>query len=265
MPESLGRTLKKIRESRHLSTEEVSERSRIPRNIVSTIEEDRLAEIKSIFYAKSFVKTYASFLGALGETVVKEFLVGEGLKPSPTQPQKKPGMARREQACLFPTPNSLIKYKKQIIAVIIGILALWILSMAVGQAGKFIKNRPVKKQTKAAVTKKEEPKKIDKKNDIKKSVGEGLKPSPTEKPEFIEVEVSASDNTYLQIISDNDILFKGLFKKGGKDTWKARKELKLEAGNSGAIKISVNGKPANFAGKKGEKKEIIITKDGIKN
>ena len=88
MPESLGKTLKKIRESKNLSIEEVSERSRIPRNIISAVEEDRLDEIKSPFYAKSFVKTYAGFLGALGETAVKGFL-GEGLKPFPTSVSSK--------------------------------------------------------------------------------------------------------------------------------------------------------------------------------
>src|SRR3989338_485076 len=88
MPESLGKTLKKIRDSKNLSIEEVSERSRIPRNIISAVEEDRLDEIKSPFYAKSFVKTYAGFLGALGETAVKGFL-GEGLKPFPTSVSSK--------------------------------------------------------------------------------------------------------------------------------------------------------------------------------
>ena len=263
MPESLGRTLKKIRESRHLSAEEVSERSRIPKSTVSVIEEDRLAEIKSVFYAKSFVKTYASFLGALNEPVVREYL-------SSSQPQKKSEPVskppQKQTAREIPRVDfsSIVKYKKQIIAVVIGILVLWVLSMAAGQAGKFIKSMAVKKQTKAVVVKKEAPRKAEKEKP-KEAKKEILKESSNEKPEFIEVEVSASDNTYLQIISDNDILFKGLFKKGGKDTWKARKELKLEAGNSGAIKINLNGKPANFSGKKGEKKEIIITKDGIKN
>jgi hypothetical protein len=87
---------------------------------------------------------------------------------------------------------------------------------------------------------------------------------PAVKTDGIEIEVSASDNTWLQVIGDGELIFTGSFKKGAKDTWKAKKEIKLEAGNAGVIKINVNGKPANISGKKGEKKEIIITKDGIK-
>ena len=84
------------------------------------------------------------------------------------------------------------------------------------------------------------------------------------KTDVIELEVFASGDTWLRVVSDGELMFIGSFRKGSKDTWKAKKEIKLETGNSGVIKINVNGKPADFSGKKGEKKEIVITKDGIK-
>jgi len=283
MPESLGRTLKKARESKHLSLEEVSERSRISKYIVLAIEEDRLDEIKSGFYAKSFVRTYAAFLGASNESGVKEYLLKPGyemqkspeaaLKPYPKPVSKIPG----EKIYFF----GIAKYKNQIIAIIIGIFALWILSLAIVQAAKIIKNIPTKKQNKAVKSaplhrkdtaqaarqrtggtptieeKKEESKAKDAIKDMKKEVS-------NEKSDSVELEVFASDNTWLQVTGDGEIMFTGSFKKGGKDTWKAKNQIKLETGDSGVIKINVNGKPANFSGKKGKKKEIIITKDGIK-
>lgn len=235
MPESLGKILKRIRESRRLSIEEVSERSRIPRNIISTIEEDRLNEIKSGFYAKSFVKTYASFLGAVDEPGVKAYLSAGGQPAKPIS-DADTGKAGAPQIDF----SAVTKYKKQIAAVIMSIFALWALTFAISQTGRFIKNMPAKKQNKPAIVKKE-------------------KSGP------VEIEVSASENTYLQVTGDGELMFKGLFKKGSKDAWKAKKEIKIEAGNSGVIKIGMNGKPLSFAGKKGEKKEIVITKDGIKN
>ncbi|MDO8602538.1 MAG: DUF4115 domain-containing protein [Candidatus Omnitrophota bacterium] len=263
MPESLGKILKRARESKHLSLEDVSERSRIPKHIVSTIEDDRLGEIKPVFYAKSFVKTYAVFLGALNEPGVKEYL-----SRNTQEPQKK------QEIVLKPAPKThgekidfsgIAKYKNQMIAIIIGIFALWVLSLAIGQAVKFVKNRPVKKHEKTTKVKKEASKKTEKEKpgdaiavkDVKKDASGG-------KSSFVELEIFASDNTWLQVTGDGEIVFTGLFKKGGKDIWKAKKEIKLEAGNSGVVKINVNGKPADFSGKKGEKKEIIITKDGIK-
>ena len=266
MPESLGKILKRTRESKNLSIEEVSERSRIPKHIVNILEQDKLDEIKSIFYAKSFVKTYAVFLGALDEPSVKEYIAC-GIQ----QQQKKPSLdfARdretRKQSvgtaqCAVPT--KIIKYKKQILAVIIGILVFWALSFAIGQVSKFIKNASTKKQNKITIVKKGTPKKAEKQKP-KDVIKDAKKEVSIKKFDSIELEVSASDNTLLEIMGDGEIMFTGLFKKGSSDTWKAKKEIKLEAGNSGAIKININGKPASFTGKKGEKKEIIITKDGI--
>ncbi|MCX5687128.1 MAG: DUF4115 domain-containing protein [Candidatus Omnitrophica bacterium] len=283
MPESVGRILKKARESKHLSLEEVSERSRISKHIVLTIEEDRLDEIKSGFYAKSFVKTYAAFLGVSNEPSVKEYLGRTGYESQKSsevvlKPRSKPVSKTSSEKINFP---GIAKYKNQIIAIIMGIFVLWILSLAIGQAAKIIKNISTKKQNKvvksaplhhkdivqtarqrttsASITEKKEELKVNEPiKDVKKEVSD-------EKSDSVELEVFVSDNTWLQVTGDGEIMFTGLFKKGSKDTWKARKEIKLEAGDSGVVKINVNGKPASFSGKKGKKKEIIITKDGIKN
>ncbi|MBU1912006.1 MAG: helix-turn-helix domain-containing protein [Candidatus Omnitrophica bacterium] len=266
MPESLGKILKKIRESKHLSLEEVSERSRIPKHIVSTMEEDRLSEIKSTFYAKSFVRTYAIFLDAMNEVGVKEYLSKEAAGQQQVLQKKQETVSR-------PSVNAtqskqidfsiITKYKRQILAIIIGIIVLWFLFFVIGQACRFIKNIPKTKQNKRAVVKKEAPKKTEKEKP-KEPVKEIRKEAVSEKTEFIELEVTASENTWLQVTGDGELMFKGSFKKSNKDIWKAKKEIKLEMGNSGVIKINMNGKPLGFTGKKDEKKEIIITKDGIK-
>ncbi|PJC48940.1 MAG: hypothetical protein CO035_00865 [Candidatus Omnitrophica bacterium CG_4_9_14_0_2_um_filter_42_8] len=266
MPEPLGKILKRIRESKHLSLEEVSERSRISKQIVSAIEEDRLSEIKSAFYAKSFVRTYAAFLGAMNEAGVKEYLA-KGAAAREQVSQKKQETALKPPAKADEIPqidfSIITKYKSRILAIVICIAVLWFLSFVAAQTGKFIKNIPRKKQAKAVIVKKEAPKKTEKEKP-KEPVKEIKKEAVVEKTEFIELEVTASKNTWLQVTVDGELTFKGSFKKSSKDTWKAKKEIKLEMGNSGVIKMNMNGKPLNFTGKKGEKKEIVVTKDGIK-
>jgi len=266
MPESLGKTLKRIRESKHLSLEEVSERSRISKYIVSTIEEDRLVEIKSPFYAKSFVRTYAAFLGAMNEAGVKEYLAKGAAAQQQVLQKKQETVLRPSVKTAQPRQidfSVITKYKRQILAIVIVVLVLWFLSFVVAQAGKFIRNIPKAKHVKAAVVKKEAPKKIENEKP-KEPVKEIKKEAVVEKIELIELEVTASKNTWLQVTVDGEMTFKGSFKKSNKDIWKAKKEIKLEMGDSGAIKMNLNGKPLNFTGKKGEKKEIVITKDGIK-
>ena len=270
MPESLGKILKRTRESNHLSIEEVSERSRIPKHIISTLEEDRLNEIRSVFYAKSFVKTYAVFLGALDEPGIKEYLAKSGQPPTILKPAAVPisGTAQQKSLPAKEMPqlgfSCIIKYKNQIIAIIIGVFAFWVLSSAISHVTKFIKNISVKKQNKIVKSARKGTEQATRQRSERKPLKEKKEEAVAVKTDEIEIEVSTSDNTWLRIIGDGELMFTGTFRKGSSDTWKAKREIKLEAGNSGVIKISVNGKPANFSGKKGEKKEIIITKDGIK-
>jgi cytoskeletal protein RodZ len=280
MLESLGKILKRTRESKHLSIEEVSERSRIPKHIVSTLEEDRLNEIKSVFYAKSFVKTYAAFLGALDETSIKEYLAKSGQPPTILKPAAVPisGTAQQKSLPAKEMPqlgfSCIIKYKNQIIAIIIGVFAFWVLSSAISHVTKFIKNISVKKQNKIVKSARKGTEQATHQRSERKPLKEKKEETVAVKTPYhkdtgqadeVEIEVSTSDNTWLRIIGDGELMFTGTFRKGSSDTWKAKREIKLEAGNSGVIKISINGKPASFSGKKGEKKEIIITKDGIKN
>jgi len=271
LPESLGKILKRTRESKHLSIEEVSERSRIPKHIISTLEEDRLNEIRSVFYAKSFVKTYAAFLGALDEASIKEYLAKSGQSPETIlKPAAKPIFGTTQQKSLPAKEmpqlgfSGIIKYKNQIIAIIIGVFAFWLLSSAASHVTKFIKNISVKKQNKIVKSARKGAEQATHQRSERKPLKEKKEEAVAVKTDEIEIEVSASDNTWLRIIGDGELMFTGAFRKGSSDTWKAKREIKLEAGNSGVIKISVNGKPASFSGKKGEKKEIIITKDGIK-
>jgi transcriptional regulator with XRE-family HTH domain len=256
MSESLGKILKKIRESKNLSLDDVSERSRIPKHTISSLEEDNFSEFKSIFYAKSFVKTYSSFLGAMNESSVKEFIA------------KDPGMEEQKKPEIISKPLSspvkvsqvdfsiLDKHKKQILAAIIGIFVVLALFFVIGQTTKAIKSMLSKKQNKIVKT-------VLVHESAKTPVKRKKQEPVNMKIDGVELKVSASRDTWLQVTSDGNMIFTGLFKKGSQDKWIAKKEIKLEVADSSVVKIKANGKIVNFPGKKGEKKEIVITKDGI--
>lgn len=241
MPESPGKTLKKIRETKQLSIEEVSERTRIPKRILSAIEEDRLHEIKSAFYAKTFVKSYSGFLGALEEKGIKAYLDGSEKKDAPVlvlKGERVPG-------------EWLIKYKRYIgILVILGVCMLFFGFLQIKRLAKYV-------SAKASVG-------------VKGMAGSKNKmPSPTRSPEAkktkgFELEIIAREDTWMRVTGDRALLFSGTFKKRQRDTWRAQKEIKLELGNAGNVVLKLDGRNLGAVGKKGHKKKVIITKDGIK-
>jgi transcriptional regulator with XRE-family HTH domain len=69
--EFLGEYLKKAREDRNLSIEEVAESTKIKGCYLRAIEEDRFESLPSPFYIRSFLRLYASFLGFDPEDVLK--------------------------------------------------------------------------------------------------------------------------------------------------------------------------------------------------
>lgn len=60
MRDSVGQVLKQEREERHLSIEEVSSTTRIPRKALESLEQDRFEDLPSGVFVRGFIKAYAS-------------------------------------------------------------------------------------------------------------------------------------------------------------------------------------------------------------
>jgi hypothetical protein len=79
--------------------------------------------------------------------------------------------------------------------------------------------------------------------------------SPTAK---VEAKVELIDDAWLKVEADGKKVYEGVLTKGTAQTWTASKTLKIRSGNAGAVKLSVNQKPAKTQGNLGEVKEIIL-------
>ena len=71
--EFLGEYLKKERERRNLSLEEVEKSTKIKGRFISAIEEERFESVPSLFYIKSFLRLYAEFLGLNPNDILNRF------------------------------------------------------------------------------------------------------------------------------------------------------------------------------------------------
>lgn len=248
MPESLGKTLKKIRESKLLSIEEASDKTRIPKKIISAIEEDNLSEVSSsAFYAHRFMKAYSQFLGATEEKAVKEYLSGSDKKDTPQlvlKGEKVPG-------------DWFLKYRKYIGITIIAFFGIYMLGLGFIQVKKLASY--VSERHRARVSEKAEAKARAPKPKPKPPA-----PSTISETDGVRLEILAHSNTWIQVVGDGEILFRGVLRKRAKDVWQAEKKINLELGDAGGVTMKLNGKDIGSPGKRGEKKVIVVTKDGIK-
>jgi len=256
MPESLGKRLKKIRESKGQSIEDVSETTRIPKKTICSIEDDRLYDIaSSAFYEKSFVTSYAKFLGAQEEQVVKDYLLGKEKKEKPVlvlKGEKLPG------DWFF----NIKKHKRFLGTALLAVFGIWVFFFSFIKVTNFVKNVSIKFNARSA--KKEDVKVLDEPKLPSSALHKaGSETTDSVKKEEVKLELSAHYNTWIRVISDGELLFQGILKKGTKDTWQAKKEIKLELGNAGGVKLKLNERKLGSPGKRGEKKTIVITKDGM--
>lgn len=66
--DSIGRHLKRAREEKNLSLDEVSRATKIKKDFLSAIEEDRHELLPGPVFARGFVRSYADYLGLDGQS-----------------------------------------------------------------------------------------------------------------------------------------------------------------------------------------------------
>lgn len=227
MSPSVGERLKSARESRRLSLEEACGITKIQRQTLEAIEQDRVQESMDPVYARIFVKKYAAFLGLDAVAVADEY---------PAPPSLKPML--EEQAETAPQLNWLVLAGVTGVALVgVGFLG----TMAVDLFHNLRQQRPLQSlaQTQS------EPKLL----------------VPASKPLKLTIQTTA--DVWLQVKADGDIIFQSVLAKGSRESWTAKKGMELWTGNAGAMQLFLNGKPLEWL-ERGVRKGVKITHAGIR-
>src|ERR1700722_12303132 len=94
---SIGDTLRRERERRHLELDQVSRELKISHRFLEAIEKEDFDQLPAGVFAKSFVRQYARMLGLDEEEAANE--VQRALVPAPTVPQFAASSPSRNQGC----------------------------------------------------------------------------------------------------------------------------------------------------------------------
>lgn len=73
MSEDIGYRLRRAREARGLTVDEVADRIRIKKAYVTAMEQGQFDALPSSFYARSYLRTYAHFLGLDASAILREY------------------------------------------------------------------------------------------------------------------------------------------------------------------------------------------------
>jgi len=246
---SLGQELKRERELRGISIEEISESTKINLKFLQALEDDKLEVMPSKFFIKALLRTYAKFLGLEEHSVLNKYheaaIFQEQAKP--TEEQSKTGQEEISK-----------KRKRWTTLIILGgcllILIGWLHHFA---PKKKISLPPA--ETKPSLT-----------------LQEQTPPPPVPQPEIpsepaakdkgLILEISFTEETWLQVYADGKLKLEALKQPGQTVVVLAQQELLFSLGNAGGITYSLNHKKGKPFGPSGAiRRNIRINLENYQN
>ena len=252
---SIGKPLREKREERKLSVADVSSGTRVNKKYIQALEDENFLLIPSQVYAKGFLKAYANFLGLDSKSLVDE-LVGFYKKREESKRIASPATKITKIISMPKMPNlpalpempkmpklPTIQYDKN--TMYIALLSSFVLIFLISVYGYVSTHQkrdvPIKVNPPAAV--KAETVKVLAKKIAANSAEIAAKSK-------VEVKIETTGRSWITVTSGAKELYSDTLEPGMKLRF-VGKEIKVKAGNGGAVKIYVDGNSLGLMGQDG--------------
>ncbi|MBI4618720.1 MAG: helix-turn-helix domain-containing protein [Desulfobacterales bacterium] len=270
--DSFGEYLRKERESRSVSLEEISAATRIRKVFLEAIEGDDTDKLPAEVFLKGFLKAYASYVGLDKDEVVlqyKRYLDGLKNVEEITPPPKKPLFSRR-LLIAFPLAIILIVFlffyfylgKREEIKTRTDVISKPSAAPSMPTGETTVYPPPLPEETAGSVVTGDKPPKEPGSAVSLADRTEPLRPEEKKAESQKEGEknllVKTSETTWLRVQIDDKPPFEVLLKPGENLTWNALRTLKLSIGNAGGIDLFYNGKALGKLGNSGQVASITL-------
>ncbi len=287
----IGDTLREERERQNLSIKDIEKGTSIRALYIEAIEKGEFDKLPGNAYTKGFIRNYANFLKLDAAACVRQYneennpeevAAKEAAKRAEEAAEaeqqaayeKREAEKSRSRSGLFGSSNSTkperaatsARQEKPRVSVsdfesrvesshhrqtlVMGIIAVLVIA-----AGAYFlfgsDDETASKQPQTKVT--TQAKKPATTSAPQKQQEAAAKPAE-EKKQYTDVQVSAkfSERCWVSVKADGKTIFEGTIDEGTSKDWKAEKELKITAGNAGAVELTYNGENKGVLGGEGE-------------
>ena len=242
---SLGQELKRERELRGISLQEISDLTKISLRYLRALEEDHLDFLPGQFFTRSIIRAYAKYCGLEEEDILNKYYEETQLKEQILEEEKKKNKTRKAFALDL---KRIYPYGLALILLLIVIFAIFYLFPAKENSSLFdFTDIPETSITRIQ---------IPAPHDIFSAES-----FPEEKIFF---NIFFVEKTWLQLYVDGRLTINGLKYAGDKARVKAISEILLHLGNAGGVTYSLNNEPGRPFGSSGAVvKNIKITPDNL--
>ena len=273
---TFGESLKREREMRGVTLDEISAATRIATRFLKAIENEQWDQLPGGVFNRGFVRAVARYLGLDEENIVAEYTLAVGDRQSVPVWTGSPPVVTPEQPWLA-----------WIIAAVI-FLAL----LAGGWFGtrRFLAWRAAKRVAQAAtVSTDSAPESTDalQQTDAETAPANNVTPAPDAQgatsgastvatdPAFatapispandlIELKIATGKKTKVLVVADKGVVFDGIMKAGENHFFSAADQFQVSAKDAGSLRMELNGKPLAPIGPAGHPGKVTLTRDALK-
>jgi cytoskeleton protein RodZ len=269
---TIGNQLKKARQKKQVTIKEAYERTRIHPDVLSALEEDGFHKIPNPVYAKSFLKEYALYLGLEANSLLKEYsdIIAEKDGIDADSDEKEKSIADVQAGSdVIEKHSSIHILRPALFGVLIVALAVFSVKVLNNVRAGFLSwNRQRIEQVQARKAESSRTKQEKPAPQIP-AVRPADKPVEKEtvisipKNEKLNLSINVTDNVWIELKRDGDIVFKAELPKGTVRNWQADESFELWTGNASAMDLTLNGYNLGSPGR-GVKKGVIIDRQGLR-
>ncbi len=234
--ESFGEYLKREREMRGITLEEIAEITKISKSNLEAIEGDDYKRLPPPIYVQGFLKAYASHLGLDSNDVLLRYqMYLAGLEET-----EEDLRTRRRKTFRWSVPI--------ISAILMLLIVAFVLYYKKGD--KSIKDYDVAIKIKPVLEHPGAP--VSEKTTIV------ALPKPAKKEGPFTLVAICKEMTWIRIKTDNELPKEYLLRPGDRVKWKEKRQFRLRIGNAAGLELTLNNEPLGTLGNAGEVIDLTL-------
>ncbi|HEX7287311.1 MAG TPA: RodZ domain-containing protein [Candidatus Angelobacter sp.] len=273
---SFGDKLRREREMRGVTLDEISESTKISRRHLESLEKEEFDSLPGGVFNKGFVRAYARFLGINEDQAVADY-VAVAQEAPPAEDQFPLDIHEQPNRELNPRRSNLPLLLA--VAALVGVLigySVWLRSRKAehsdsvsantpaGPAASAPTPRPAERQEQKASASAPVPAPVQPAVApvVKKSSedAQAARKKAGERNFFIVIK--AKEDAWISVIADGKTVAQGVLGQDKQKLVKAGKQIILKTGNAGGLEVSYNGRPLGPIGSESETRTLTFTPAG---
>ncbi len=270
---TFGESLKREREMRGVTLEEIATATRIARRFLKAIEDEQWDQLPGGVFNRGFVRAMAHYLGLDEENTVAEYTLAVGdRQPVPVWTGSPPAVTPQHPWLAW------VIIAAAAIAILAGggfgtrfLLARRAASRAAQTEALKVGSSPAAADASFPSGRSSGPSAgaVPSSGAESESAASSSKPSTPAATgpaaaEPLQLRIEADKKTSVIVIADKDVVFDGVMKAGDNQSFTATDHFQVSAEDAGAIRLELNGKALASLGSPGQAGKVTLTREALK-